>query len=57
LRDKEAKILAMGGEKSGRKTAHGENSPLVNALDLLFDAGTFRELDMFVTIAARQYWG
>ena len=49
LKQKEAKIMAMGGEKA---LAKRREKGVLNArqrLDLLFDAGTFRELDMFVT--------
>lgn len=49
LKDKEKQILAMGGEKALEKR---KEKGVLNArerLDLLFDKGTFRELDMFVT--------
>ena len=49
LRQKEKKIKAMGGEKA---LAKRRDKGVLNArqrLNLLFDAGTFRELDMFVT--------
>ncbi|RPJ11680.1 MAG: methylmalonyl-CoA carboxyltransferase, partial [Desulfobacteraceae bacterium] len=49
LKDREAKILKMGGEKAVAK--HKEKGRLTarERLDLLFDPGTFREIDMFVT--------
>jgi len=49
LKDREAKILQMGGEKAVAK--HREKGKLTarERLDLLFDKGTFREIDMFVT--------
>ncbi len=49
LKDREAKILQMGGEKAVAK--HKEKGKLTarERLDLFFDKGTFRELDMFVT--------
>ncbi len=49
LRLKEKNIKAMGGEKA---LAKRREKGVLNArqrLNLLFDAGTFRELDMFVT--------
>ncbi|MFP4475730.1 MAG: acyl-CoA carboxylase subunit beta [Desulfatibacillaceae bacterium] len=48
LREKEAEIKAMGGEKAIAK--HKDKGKLTarERLDLLFDPGTFRELDMFV---------
>lgn len=49
LRDKEAKILAMGGEKAVEKQHNGGKLTARERLDLLFDQGTFRELDMFVS--------
>ena len=49
LRDREAKILKMGGDKA--VSAQREKGKLTarDRLNLLFDPGTFRELDMFVT--------
>jgi acetyl-CoA carboxylase carboxyltransferase component len=48
LKDREAKVLGMGGEKLVAK--HKEKGKLTarERLDLLFDGGTFREVDMFV---------
>jgi len=48
LKDQEAKILQMGGEKAVAK--HKEKGKLTarERLDTLFDPGTFREIDMFV---------
>ncbi len=49
LRQREAKILEMGGDKLVAK--HKEKGRLTarERLNVLFDKGTFRELDMFVT--------
>jgi len=49
LKEREAKILQMGGEKAVAK--HREKGKLTarERLDRLFDPGTFREIDMFVT--------
>ncbi len=49
LKEKEKKILQMGGEKAVAK--HKEKGKLTarERMDLLFDPGTFREIDMFVT--------
>ena len=48
LKEKEARILEMGGSKLVAK--HKENGRLTarERLNVLFDKGTFRELDMFV---------
>ena len=48
LKEKEAKILEMGGEKLVAK--HKEKGKLTarERMDRLFDKGTFREIDMFV---------
>ena len=48
LKAREAKVLEMGGEKA--VAAHREKGKLTarERLDLLFDKGTFREIDMFV---------
>ena len=49
LKDREAKIRQMGGEKAVEKQ-HGQGKLTARErLDLLFDPGTFRELDMFVS--------
>ena len=49
LKEKEKQILGMGGEKAVAK--HKEKGRLTarERIDALFDAGTFREIDMFVT--------
>ena len=49
LKDREAKVLEMGGEKA--VTAQHEKGKLTGRerLTLLFDKGTFREIDMFVS--------
>jgi acetyl-CoA carboxylase carboxyltransferase component len=48
LKDREAKILEMGGDKLVAK--HKEKGRLTarERLDVLFDKDTFREMDMFV---------
>jgi acetyl-CoA carboxylase carboxyltransferase component len=48
LIEKEAKILQMGGAAAIQKQHDGGKLTARERLDLLFDAGTFRELDMFV---------
>lgn len=48
LLEKEAKTREMGGEKAVQKQHDGGKLTARERLDLLFDAGTFRELDMFV---------
>jgi len=49
LKEKEKKILGMGGDKAVAK--HKEKGKLTarERLNVLFDPGTFREIDMFVT--------
>jgi acetyl-CoA carboxylase carboxyltransferase component len=49
LKAREARLLKMGGEKAVAQ--HKEKGKLTarERLNLLFDPGTFRELDMFVT--------
>ncbi len=49
LKAREAKVKQMGGEKAVAK--HKEKGKLTarERLDELFDAGTFREIDAFVT--------
>ena len=49
LREREAKILQMGGKKAVAR--HKETGKLTarERLNCLFDKGTFREIDMFVT--------
>jgi acetyl-CoA carboxylase carboxyltransferase component len=49
LKEREEKIRQMGGEKAVAKQ-HGDGKLTARErLDLLFDPGTFRELDMFVS--------
>ena len=48
LLQKEAKVRQMGGEKAVEKQKAGGKLTARERLDLLFDPGTFRELDMFV---------
>ena len=49
LKAREEKMLQMGGEKAVAKQ-HGQGKLTARErLNLLFDAGTFRELDMFVS--------
>ncbi|MCB5224600.1 MAG: carboxyl transferase domain-containing protein [Candidatus Cloacimonadaceae bacterium] len=48
LLDKEQKVLQMGGAKAVEKQKSGGKLTARERLDLLFDPGTFRELDMFV---------
>ena len=48
LKDKEKKILQMGGEKAVAKHKAKGKLTARERLDILFDGGTFRELDMFV---------
>lgn len=49
LKEKEKRILGMGGDKAVAK--HKEKGKLTarERLNVLFDPGTFREIDMFVT--------
>ena len=49
LKEREKKILQMGGEKAVAK--HKEKGKLTarERMNYLFDPGTFREIDMFVT--------
>ena len=49
LLEKEEKILQMGGEKAVAKQKQGGKLTARERLDILFDEGTFRELDMFVS--------
>ena len=48
LLEKEAKARLMGGEKAVQKQHDGGKLTARERLDLLFDPGTFREIDMFV---------
>ena len=49
LLDKEKKTMQMGGEKAVAKQHEKGKLTARERLDLLFDAGSFRELDMFVS--------
>ncbi|MDM8522371.1 acyl-CoA carboxylase subunit beta [Desulfococcaceae bacterium HSG8] len=50
LKDREQKILQMGGEKAVEKQKSKPGKLTARErLDCLFDQGTFREIDMFVT--------
>lgn len=49
LKQREKQILKMGGEKAIAKEREKGKLTARERLDLLFDAGTFREIDMFVT--------
>jgi len=49
LREREAKILQMGGEKAVAAQRKKGKLTARERLDILFDPGTFREIDMFVT--------
>ena len=49
LKAREAEILAMGGEKALEKRRAKGVLTARERLNLLFDPGTFREVDMFVT--------
>jgi acetyl-CoA carboxylase carboxyltransferase component len=55
LKELEAKIRQMGGEKALSKQHEGGKLNARERLDLLFDEGTFRELDMFVTHRCTNY--
>lgn len=48
LKEREEKILQMGGEKAVAKQLEKGKLDARKRLDLLFDSGTFREIDMFV---------
>jgi methylmalonyl-CoA decarboxylase subunit alpha len=48
LKEREKIILQMGGEKAVAKQRQDGKLTARERLDLLFDAGTFREIDMFV---------
>jgi len=48
LKEREEKILQMGGEKAVAKQLEKGKLDARKRLDLLFDPGTFREIDMFV---------
>ncbi len=49
LKLKEKKILEMGGEKALAKRRENGKLNARERIDLLFDKGSFREVDMFVT--------
>ena len=48
LKTREAKTLQMGGEKAVARQHEKNKLTARERLNLLFDAGTFREIDMFV---------
>ena len=48
LKAREAKVLEMGGEKAVASQRDKGKLTARERLDLLFDKGTFREIDMFV---------
>ncbi|MFO7495861.1 MAG: carboxyl transferase domain-containing protein [Desulfobacterales bacterium] len=48
LKEREQKVLQMGGEKAVAKHKESGKLSARERLDLLFDTGTFREIDMFV---------
>ena len=49
LKEQEDKIREMGGRKAVAKQNEKGKLTARKRLDLLFDPGTFREIDMFVT--------
>ena len=49
LKEREAKILEMGGEKAVAKQKEKGKLTARERLDIFFDSGTFREIDMFVS--------
>jgi acetyl-CoA carboxylase carboxyltransferase component len=49
LKEREAKALQMGGDKAVARQKKSGKLTARERLDLLFDPGTFRETDMFVT--------
>ena len=49
LKQREKHIMGMGGEKALEKRRENGKLNARERLDILFDEGTFRELDMFVT--------
>ncbi len=49
LKNKEREILKMGGDAALEKRREQGRLNARERLDRLFDQGTFRELDMFVT--------
>ena len=48
LKEKEARILEMGGPKLVAKQKEKGKLTARERINLLFDKGTFREIDMFV---------
>lgn len=55
LKEKEEKILGMGGEKAVSRHLEKGKMTARQRLDLLFDPGTFQEIDMFVTHRCRNF--
>jgi len=55
LEDKIAALKAMGGEKQLKKQHEIGKLSARERLDLLFDAGTFQELDLFVRHRAVEF--
>lgn len=49
LKDREQKVLQMGGKKAVEKQREKGKLTARDRLDLLFDPGTFRETDLFVS--------
>ncbi|MFZ3045489.1 MAG: carboxyl transferase domain-containing protein [Desulfatirhabdiaceae bacterium] len=49
MKDREKRILKMGGDKAVAKEKEKGKMTARERLDILFDPGTFREIDMFVT--------
>ena len=49
LKEREAKVLQMGGEKAVARQLEKGKLTARQRLNLLFDSGTFREIDMFVS--------
>ena len=49
LQEKESKLRKLGGEKAVQKQHDGGKLTARERINLLFDAGTFKELDLFVT--------
>ncbi len=49
LQEKESKLRELGGEKAVQKQHDGGKLTARERINLLFDAGTFKELDLFVT--------
>lgn len=55
LKEREAKILQMGGEKAVTRQRDQGKLNARERLDVLFDTGTFREIDMFVSHRCVQF--